>query len=244
MRIQDRREVALFLDFDGTLVDIALTPEGIVVPDTMVSLIASLTERLDGALAIVTGRPIADIDRYLSPLSLVVAGVHGAEIRASDNGSVELMAPPIMPTVVEAVQRMAEGIPGILVEVKKTSISVHHRLAPDLGPAIADGLQKILDDSPDHLILCGGRKVFEIVPRHISKGAALETLLGLQPFRGRRPIMIGDDISDQSAFDAAIRLGGMGLKVAGEHFSRKIADFAGPADVHEWLDALSRSPTA
>lgn len=231
---------ALFLDLDGTLIDIAPTPQGVLIPDDLASLLGDLTRRLGGALAIVSGRPIPDIDRFLAPLAPVAAGVHGAEIRIACHGEIQLTAAPIDPTLIAAVGALAEAEAGVVVETKRASIAVHYRLAPTAEPRIEAALQRLLEDSPDHLILCRGRKVFEIVPRHVSKGAALETLLELPAFRGRQPVMIGDDFSDQSAFAAAARLGGCGLKVAGEHFSRAEAFFSGPADVRGWLAMVSR----
>jgi trehalose 6-phosphate phosphatase len=127
----------------------------------------------------------------------------------------------------------------VVVELKLYSIAVHYRLAPTAEPQVEVELRRIVEDSPDHLILCPGRKVFEVVPKQVSKGAALEALLHYPAFRGRRPIMIGDDVPDQSAFDAAIRNGGTGLRVAGEYFSHEVADFAGPPDVRGWLAAMA-----
>jgi trehalose 6-phosphate phosphatase len=241
MQLEITATSALFFDLDGTLIDIAPTPHGVIIPDGLAGLLGNLTQRLGGALAIVTGRPIADVDRFLAPLAPVAAGVHGAEIRTACHGEIALTAEPIDAAVVAAVTRLAAAEASVVVEIKRFSIAVHYRLAPAAEPRIEAALQRILDDGPDHLILCPGRKVLEIVPKHVSKGAALETLLALPAFRDRRPVMIGDDVSDQSAFAAATRLGGCGLKVAGEHFSQTEADFSGPADVRAWLATLSRS---
>jgi trehalose 6-phosphate phosphatase len=240
MRPENPAACALFLDLDGTLIDIALTPQGVLIPDGLASLLAELTRTLDGALAIVTGRPIADVDRFLAPLAPVAAGVHGAELRTTPRGEITLTAAPIDPALVAAVSTLAATEAGVVVETKRASVAVHYRLAPSAEAKIEAALQQLLDDGPDHLILCRGRKVFEIVPRHVSKGAALETLLALPTFLGRRPVMIGDDTSDLSAFAAAARHGGYGLKVAGEHFNGTEAFFSGPAAVRGWLATLSR----
>jgi trehalose 6-phosphate phosphatase len=114
---------------------------------------------------------------------------------------------------------------------------VHDRLAPSVEPQLRVALKDIVAGSPDHFILCPGRNVVEVVPRHVSKGAALEALLDLPVFKGRRPMMIGDDVPDESALEAAVRHGGMGLRVAGEHF-REQAD-SNPSDVRTWLAALA-----
>ena len=232
--------LALFLDVDGTLIDIAPTPGAVRVAEGLTGVLDDLGRRLGGALAILTGRPIRDIDQFFAPLNLVAAGVHGTEMRTAPHGPVGLCAEPLDTTVLGAVRRLADMEPGIIVEPKLTSVAVHHRLAPGAGPRLEAALETILADGPDHLILCRGRKVFEIVPRHISKGTALERMMHLDAFRGRRPVMIGDDTSDQSAFDAAERLGGAGLKVCGERFSAAEADFPGPGVVRDFLARFAR----
>jgi trehalose 6-phosphate phosphatase len=232
--------VALFLDVDGTLIDVAPSPDRVVVPDELVPLLARLARGLGGAMAIVTGRPISDIDRFLAPQKFVVAGVHGSEMRLAPDQEIQDRAEPLEPALIAEVQKLVELEPGVLVEPKRYSIAVHYRLAPAASKRIADALQKILDNGPDHLILCKGRAVLEIVPKHISKGDAVETLLALPAFRGRRPIMIGDDVSDESAFEVSVRRGGRALRVAGEHFLRQTAEFDNPAHVRAWLSDFAK----
>lgn len=232
---------ALFLDLDGTLIEIAPTPEGVTVPTGLVAMLADLSLRLEGAVAIVTGRQITDIDRLLTPLAPIGAGVHGAEMRATPAGNIELRAEAVDAAIVDAVRRLASREPGTIVELKAVSIAVHYRANPSAGTRIEAALLRLLDGGPEHLILSHGRKVFEIVPRHVSKGAALADLMQLPTFRGRKPIMIGDDVTDQSAFEMALRLGGVGLKVAGEQFAPEEADFASPAEVRNWLAATKGS---
>lgn len=234
---------ALFLDLDGTLIDIAPRPDDVVIQEGLASLLDAMTRRLEGALAILTGRAIADIDNFLAPLAPVAAGSHGAEIRSTPGGAIETVAGPIDVDIVEAVREFACRNSGTIVELKPASVAIHYRLAPASEPMIEEALRGILAGGPDHLILCRGRRVFEIVPRNVSKGMALETLVRLPSFRGRRPVMIGDDVTDISALEAAARLGGSGLKVAGELFSATEADFAGPAAVRAWLAAQAGRST-
>lgn len=231
---------AIFLDVDGTLIDIAPTPDSVVVPEDLVATLARLSRALGGAVAIVTGRPAAEVDRFLTPLRPLVAGVHGAEMRVALDGEIEEMADALDPSVIAAVSKLADIHPGVIVEPKGASIAVHYRLAGAVGPAIETELRRILAATPDHAELCPGRKVVEIVPRHISKGGALKAFMNLPAFRGRRPIMIGDDVSDQSAFAAAQELGGQGLRVAGEYFRREDADFESPSRVRAWLSTLAQ----
>ncbi len=229
---------ALFLDLDGTLIEIAQTPDGVIVPDGLAGELGRLVQVLQGALAIITGRPIGDVDRLLAPLVPVAAGIHGAELRALQHGEVVSRAGPIDDEIVQAFHRLAANYPGILVEPKGVSVALHYRQAPALAEDLQREIERVLRDGPGHLMVVEGRFVFEILPRNASKGSALETIMELPAFVGRRPIIIGDDLPDEPAIEAAIRLGGMGLKVAGEHFSSEEADFTGPADVRNWLKAL------
>ena len=238
MFIEDPASYALFLDLDGTLIDIASEPHLVTIPPDLVPLLSRVSACLDGALAIVSGRTIKEIDHFLYPLRPVVAGVHGAEMRTEVDGDVLLTVGPLDPAVEAAVSRLSALAPGVLIEHKIHTIAVHFRLAPEAEPGIEAELKQIVAGSPDHFILAPGRCVIEVVPRHVSKGAALEAFMGLQTFKGRVPIMIGDDLPDETALEAAERLGGRGLRVAGEHFNQG-ADFNGPAEVRAWLASVA-----
>jgi trehalose 6-phosphate phosphatase len=237
-RLADVGRPALFLDFDGTLVDLAGTPDAIVVPPGLPDLLVRLERALDGAFAIVTGRRIVDIDRFLAPEIFVVAGVHGGEYRFGRGEIVRPTTEPIETELVEAIRVLEHRVPGVLVEPKGATLTVHWRAVPEAADRIEAELTRILADGPDHLEISHGRKVFEICPRHVSKGTALDHLAELPAFRGRRPVMIGDDVSDESAFRAAERRGGEGFRVRGETFPAAHADFASPRQVREWLSVL------
>jgi trehalose 6-phosphate phosphatase len=239
LRLDGPDKWALFLDLDGTLVEVAATPDGVSVPPDLPSLLGRIVEAFGGAVAIISGRRVADIDRLLAPVKLVAAGVHGAELRTTVDGEIRHVAKPLAAGLVDAVSGLTRLLPGVIVEPKGSSLTVHYRAAPSAGPAIEALLKTAIRLGGLDLILCPGRKVFEVVPEHVSKGWALEQLAQLPPFRSRRPIMIGDDVSDESALAAATRLGGLGLKVAGEHFPKETADFEGPAQVRAWLAELA-----
>lgn len=232
------KNCALFLDLDGTLVDIAASPDEIVVPRELPLFLGRLTIGLSGALAIVSGRTIREIDRFLHPLRPVAAGVHGAELRAFPCGEETSTVEPLDGSVLKRVMMLRSIDDRIIIEPKRFSVAVHYRNAEHLRWKIEELLRKALAHSQGNLILCHGRKVIEVVPRQISKGAALASLMELPVFRGRIPIMIGDDRSDESAFDTAARLGGVCRRVAGEHFGPHTAEFANPAHVRAWLGSL------
>ncbi len=220
---------------DGTLIDIAPTPQGVVAPGTLAPLLGRLFDVLGGAVAIISGRPASDVDRLLSPLRLPVAGVHGAEIRFNNGGEIRPTADALDPLMIADVLKLGEIDPGVIIEAKGASIAVHYRLADAHGVAIEQEMRGILCARPGHVELLMGRKVVEILPKHVSKGRALKAFMGLAPFEGRRPIMIGDDSTDQSAFESAEQIGGLGLRVAGEYFRSDDADFDSPTHVREWL---------
>lgn len=233
------KDRALFLDLDGTLVDIAATPDGICVPGGLAVTLDRLTAGLSGALAIISGRAVWEIDSYLRPLKPVAAGIHGAELRTIPCGQVSATVEPLEESILHRVMKVGALDAKIIIEPKRYSVAVHYRNAEHTRREIETALQCILEGSGDHLILSHGRKVFEIVPRQISKGMALAALMEQPAFRGRIPVMVGDDVSDLSAFDMAVRLGGAFQRVAGEHFAHGEAEFESPAHVRAWLLSLS-----
>ncbi len=204
-------DCALFLDFDGTLVDIADRPEDVVVPPTLIHTLQGLQGWLGGAIAIVSGRPVEQIDSHLRPLVLPVAGVHGAERRRAQGGMVKADVPPLhLP--LEAAQALARRHAGLQVERKRGSVALHYRQAPELESTCLAAMQAATDASPG-LTLLRGKMVLEAKPSSVSKGHAIEAFLQEAPFCGRRPVFIGDDVTDEVGFAAVQRLGGLGVKV-------------------------------
>ena len=202
---------ALFLDFDGTLVDIAAQPEAVVVPPGLVQILAGLQQVLGGALAVVSGRPIAQIDAFLAPLRLPVAGEHGAERRDSAGHTTLLPALPLQ-RVEAAAQALAREYPALRVETKRGSVALHYRQAPELEALCVNTLQAAVDDSPG-LALLAGKMVAEAKPGNIGKGKAIEAFLHEPPFHGRVPLFVGDDVTDEAGFSVVQAQGGKGFKV-------------------------------
>jgi trehalose 6-phosphate phosphatase len=202
---------ALFLDFDGTLVDIAPEPGAVVIPSGLVPTLSALQNYLGGAVAVVSGRPIREIDQFLRPLHLPVAGVHGAERRAAD-GAVDRMPPHALDAVERAASVLAMRYPELLVEHKDRSIAVHYRQAPRLEAECLEAMQEAVSRSPG-LVLLRGKMVVEAKPGAATKGSAIEAFLREEPFAGRTPVFVGDDVTDEGGFAAVQRLGGLGVKV-------------------------------
>jgi trehalose 6-phosphate phosphatase len=229
------RKMALFLDVDGTLVDIAAAPGLVQIPERLVPLLQQLYLAFDGAVAIVTGRRIVDADRLLEPLRLPASGVHGSEFRFERDGGIVSACEDIADHVKVGLLDLAEYIPGLLIEPKGTGIAVHYRLVPSRKDEIESKIRFLIKNRAQNLIVASGRMVFEIIPVGLSKGTAIESLLSKPPFAGRTPIMIGDDAGDVPAFEAARNHGGYALKVAGGRFPRSSSGFIGPESVRQWL---------
>jgi trehalose 6-phosphate phosphatase len=202
---------ALFLDFDGTLVDIAPEPGAVVVPSGLVPTLAALQQYLGGAVAVVSGRPIREIDQFLDPLRLPVAGVHGAERRGA-HGAVDRITGQPLERVEQAADALAAQHPRLLVEHKATSVALHYRQAPELEALCLEAMEAAVAQSPG-LALLRGKMVVEAKPSAASKGGAIEAFLREPPFAGRTPVFVGDDVTDEVGFSTVQRLGGLGIKV-------------------------------
>jgi trehalose 6-phosphate phosphatase len=227
---------ALFLDFDGTLVDIAATPERVIVEPALVDTLGRLHHRLEGALALVSGRPIEAIDRWLAPLVLPVAGIHGAERRRAD-GHIERLAAAPLEAVAELAEQLAALHPGLRVERKGLAVALHYRQAPEFEATCLAAMSDAVTREPS-LHLLRGKKVVEVLPSGVSKGHAIEAFLRESPFAGRRPLFIGDDITDEDGFAAVQRVGGVSIKV-GEGDSVAAYRLGSAAGVRHWLAAAA-----
>ena len=225
---------ALFLDFDGTLADIAPQPDAVRMAPELVATLAALSARLDGALAIVSGRPVSDLDRFLAPLRPPLAAEHGAVLRFAD-GSVVRRPPPDLRHVQQVAGALASEHPGLLFERKSAAIALHYRGAPHLGTLCLDMLAHAVAADPDLAIL-HGKYVVEVKPAAVDKGKAIASLMADEPFGGRLPLFAGDDVTDEAGFACVQAMGGSGIKV-GDGETLAMHRCGAPDDVREWLES-------
>ncbi len=229
------QDFALFLDFDGTLVDIVERPDAVVVDPAVPSILTRLQERLGGALAIISGRPIAFLDQRFAPHRFDMAGLHGLEHRIA--GRLSRCDPREHPQLRDMARRLSEAValkPGVLIEDKGCSVAIHWRLAPqekDFALALAHAALEALggDYRVQH-----GKAVAEILPSAAGKGKVIESFLQHPPYEGRRPIFVGDDLTDENGFKAVNALGGLSVRIgAGETVAR--VRLGTPADLRHSL---------
>jgi trehalose 6-phosphate phosphatase len=205
---------ALFLDVDGTLVAIAPRPQEVRVDPALPLLLGRLRTACGGALALVSGRRLADIDALFAPLRLPAAGVHGWQRRRTD-GTLAVADEPIevlRPLRLE-LAAWATTRPGLLFEDKGGSLALHYRLAPERGPGLRR-LARRLVAHEKQLRMIDGRKVIEVLPVGANKGTAITAFLAEPPFAGRLPVCAGDDATDEDGFRVVNRLGGITVRVA------------------------------
>ncbi|MEE4154811.1 MAG: trehalose-phosphatase [Erythrobacter sp.] len=232
-RLIAAERIALFLDFDGTLVEIAPTPDAIAVSPGLASRLASLSNRLNGACAIISGRAVADLAQHLGEsLPVACAGSHGTDIRDVLGERLKPAPAPMPETVVEAMREHAAG-EGLVFESKPHGAALHYRGQPAKGPAayaFAQGLAR-----KHGYAIQGGKSVVELVNGGGDKGDAVRVFMEAAPFKGTLPFFIGDDMTDEKGFAACTELGGAGV-IVGER-ETTLASYALPdvAAVHHWL---------
>lgn len=223
---------ALFLDFDGTLADLAPQPEAVRVADDLVPLLRLLYGRVEGALAIVSGRRLSDLDGFLDPLRLPCAAEHGAQRRLAD-GQLINPSPPDLRRAVQAATALAAQHAGLRVEIKNAAVALHYRHAPELEILCQQVMTEAVATSTG-VELLSGKFVFEIKPAGVSKGTAIAAFMRNAPFEGRIPLFAGDDVTDEAGFSVAQGLGGFGIKV-GEGNTVARYRCPSPGALRQWL---------
>lgn len=221
------RRAALMLDMDGTLVDLAPTPDAVVVERGLPEALAALRDALGGALAIVTGRPVETVDRLFGSAVATVAGEHGGAFRYASGGTIERLDLPSPPASwVKAAETLAGSFPGALLERKARGFALHYRQAPEAREVFHAALEALLATSPG-FELHPAHMLWEVRPLGADKGGAVAVLMRRAPFSGRVPVFIGDDVTDEDGMRECRKHGGAGYRVD--------EVFGDPAGVRSWL---------
>lgn len=245
VRIQaDPGQCAFFLDFDGTLVEIVEHPEDVQVSNDLRSLIDELTTAAEGALAVVTGRSIHRLDRFLEPLQLPAAGVHGCQFRRRPRGEIDESDSAGMDALRPALNRFISEHPQVWMEDKGASLALHYRRAPELEADINEMARSLAADSAD-VVVQRGKSVVELRPAGADKASAVARFMDSAPFAGRKPVFIGDDVTDEAAFAWVNAHDGISVRVGpleGSQARHAVADVTAALS---WLRAqISRGAPA
>lgn len=231
------RQSAFFFDFDGTLVDIAPRPELVVVPPEVSGLLRALEVHFGGAIAIITGRPLAAVDNFLTPIRLAMAAEHGS-VRRDSSGALHVSEGDAgaVAAAYGALQTLADANPGLLLERKTSSLALHYRQRPELGDLCAATVEETVAANPG-LIVLPGKMVFELKPKGIDKGVAVRAFMAEPPFLGRTPIFAGDDVTDEHAFAVVNALGGISVKI--DEGATEATYRTNRAGLIDWLSQLT-----
>lgn len=231
---------ALFLDIDGTLLDIAPTPDQVVVPTSLGVDLAALDKILQGAIALISGRTLPSIDRIFHPLHLAAAGQHGAEIRLprSTVACTEISSAALQ-RLRKQIERAVLRVPGIVIEDKGLGLAVHYRQAPTAQGELLQSITEVLAGYANEFEVLHGKMVIEIKSGAANKGRAVATFMQHRPFADRVPIFVGDDRTDEDGFAVVTQFGGCAIRVGPEHAGAKDYWLPDPSSVRAWLHTLA-----
>lgn len=233
-RLADAGGVSVFLDFDGTLVEIAARPGDVVVPAGLPNALLALSRRLDGRLAIVSGRGLATLDRMLEGVEVAMAGSHGGEFRPAGADRAQALADPLPEPVCLALDGFAQENGGLVFEAKPFSAAVHYRDRPEIGEALHLYAVKLGEEHG--LLVKHGKMVVEVTMPGSDKGNAVTRFMDMAPFAGSRPLFVGDDVTDEDAFAAVRRFDGGGILVGPMRPTQALWRLDGVAAVYRWLE--------
>ena len=234
----DLTKTALFLDVDGTLLEIQDHPDAVVSSPALREMLAKIARRLDGALALISGRPIAEIDRIFEPLVLPAAGGHGVELRYQDSDCIQRTTVVVPGALMDRLQAFVDANPGLLLERKPNGVALHYRRRPDLTTAVVELLDQESQLLDGAFIAMTGKMVVEFVPHGYDKGRAIRTFLDQKPFRGRSPVFVGDDVTDEAGFTVVNELGGHSFRIGSSRDSAAMFSLADVRTTQSWLAAL------
>lgn len=231
---------ALFLDVDGTLIEIAPRPDQVRIPPRLPPLLLRLNSLLDGALALVSGRSLADLDRLFGGIGLAAAGQHGLELR-DPTGSVTRTAidGEELAEITAQLEGYVRSAPGTLLEEKGMTVALHFRNVPEREAEARALAQALLQRHGERFHVQEGKMVLEFKPRGVDKGTVIERFMTLPPFAGRLPVFVGDDVTDEHGFAAVNRLGGISIQVGDREPTA--AGFRTPSvgSMASWLEQLA-----
>ena len=235
------RPWALFLDVDGTLLDIVDRPDAVRVPAELGASLAIAAEREDGALALVSGRSLDQLDALFAPHRFCAAGLHGLERRTARG---EVLRPPVSESALALARARIEDFvrrdPGLLLEDKALSLALHFRRAPQFENEARRAMQELLAELGPQMQLQEGKCVLELKPAGASKRTAIEAFMRETPFAGRLPVFAGDDVTDEDGFAAVNALGGHSIRVGAEGTTQARYRVEGVAQLREWLESMNR----
>ncbi len=234
----DPARTALFLDVDGTLLEIRDRPEDVVADRDLVALLGNLSGTLDGALSLVSGRAVAEIDRIFAPERFPAAGAHGAEIRQHPEDDVDTTSARLPAAVLEELAGFAATHEGLLLETKLGGASLHYRMAPQLESQCRELVTRLMHELGQEFRLIPGKMVFELAPRGHDKGQAIVAMMNREPFAGRRPVFVGDDVTDEDGFHAVNRMQGISIRVGEDRDSAAACTLDSVAAVRQWLESI------
>lgn len=237
----DPKKIALFLDVDGTLVEIERHPDAVHVPDELRRTLERLERVVSGALAVVSGRGLDQVDRLFRPLTLSVAGLHGLERRRPDGSMVRATpAPAAYERARSRLERFAARAEGLLLEDKGLTLALHYRNAPECAAEAEAEARAVAAESDGAFVLLAGKMVLELKPPGADKGHAIEDFMQEPPFAGRTPVFAGDDVTDEAGFQVVRELGGVAIRIGDD--GRATAAAFGLKDVpaaRRWLEELA-----
>lgn len=227
---------ALFLDVDGTILDLAERPDDVVAPPGLVTTLRRTEHKLAGAFALVSGRPIRELDRLFDPLRPRASGVHGAEMRFDPDGPLTsgLGAIELPRSLLSELTRVVAAFPGAFVEDKRFSFAIHYRLAPGAERPLREAVMRVIDPAETGIEVMNAHCAIELKAPGCDKGRAIAAFLSMPAFRDRTPIFVGDDATDESGFAVVAARGGYAFSV-GSRRPGAIATFSGPSAVRDWL---------
>lgn len=238
----DLAKTAIVLDVDGTLLDIAGAPDEVRVPSDVRDVLVRLDGLLNGALAFISGRTLADLDRLFAPSVFTAAGCHGGEVRYPGGAIVSSI--PLPATIRARLAHLSRLGQGIVVEDKVYTLAIHYRLAPELAPRLLNAVEEIRPElDRANLQVLHGKAVVEIKPKSFDKGTALRHLMAFAPFTGRRPVFAGDDVTDRDVFAVLPAFDGIGISV-GSAISGAAFVVESPSEIRRWLAHIAHMDRA